>query len=203
MTVEIPAESYSSIEVKTSSADQETTDLKADRLTFVSTSGDITLDGITAADSVEMKLSSGDGSLSEVHTKNLTVDASSGDIVLFDSELPIITLSTSSGDIELNHVNGKATLESSSGRIDILQENLDNEYIISSSSGNVDLQLDNRPKALSVDFQSSSGEGEVNISNLNVETMTDHHVLASIGNEIPLIDVRTSSGGFDLGIMNE
>lgn len=146
-------------------------------LTINSSSGDVQVEGLKAKE-MELKLSSGD-----IHFKNV--------------QSPHINIRTSSGSVEGEKVKGDLSVGTSSGDIDLSKHSLNQNVDVHSSSGDIRIQASEEPSSLYVQFDSSSGEAEIDFP-MQFSSMDESHVKGTVGEGEHTVQVNTSSGDFEL-----
>ena len=133
-------------------------------------SGDVTGLKDLSNNNLKIKTSSGDVTLNQTNKVNVTT--SSGDINIDKTET--VKATTSSGEIEINTILGKATLQTSSGDVEITKIVLKEDSSIITSSGDVDIE--NNEGNCFVEVQTSSGDQRIKKSDrksdvvLNIKT---------------------------------
>lgn len=166
--------------------------LKAD-----SSSGAITAGGFAAAEA-QFRSSSGQITIEESDvTGTLQATSSSGRSTLEQVAARSYDLSSNSGRINASGLNGAVQARTSSGSINLEAEAISADWTLRSSSGSINVTLAQKPAALRVEYQGSSGSWSVP-SNWNLDSAGQrrNQLSAQIGSGGPLLSVTTSSGSF-------
>ncbi|MBM7663481.1 lia operon protein LiaG [Bacillus mesophilus] len=177
--IEVPDKHYKSIVLESSSGDIHVNQLTADELDTQSSSGDIHID------KVESK-------------QSFILESSSGSIEVLNSTAPSFTASASSGDISFREIHGNIAVNTSSGEIKLDNEKVAGDFIAEASSGDVTVNYKESPTSLLIDFEGSSGDGDVSLENVNYEEKADDLIVGKIGDGKYTVKVRVSSGDFKL-----
>jgi DUF4097 and DUF4098 domain-containing protein YvlB len=165
----VPADTE--IRVDNSTGDIDARDLSSDRLSFETTTGEISLRGITG--NLEIDTTTGEVTL-EDYRGRLDVQTTTGDVEVSDSEGPM-SIRTTTGRQELTNVRGDLTLRSTTGRIRLedvegqleirtttgSQEGdgvmLTADSTFEASTGSIEIDLENDIAALEFDLESTTG----------------------------------------------
>ena len=198
LELHIPRKEYNKINIHSSSGRIIVIDLQANKVELRASSGRIEISNVTAESEINLQTSSGRIEAINNTAKSLKARASSGRILINGQISEQISTSTSSGSIVLEDYEGDISAQASSGRITITNDLLVGDINVSTSSGRVEIDFKNAPTSALIDFQGSSGKGEVNIPVINFEEKSNNRVYGTIGTGEYEIKVRTSSGRFEL-----
>ncbi|MEP5612876.1 MAG: DUF4097 family beta strand repeat-containing protein [Cyclobacteriaceae bacterium] len=163
------------LDIENSSGDVFVTGLETEDSEIEATSGDITLERITA--NLEVETSSGDISINqlvgelelestsgdqEIYNTKGSIDsrASSGDLTISDFEGDIV-LEATSGDVDIRGGVGRVSVITSSGNIDGNGIGLTGDAYFKASSGNIEIDFENDLSELSFDLTATSGDLDV------------------------------------------
>ena len=136
--IELP-ECMSSIHIKTASGDLDMKQIIAEKIIAETASGDITINGLDAAD-IKVKSSSGDLDLSNITAVQFTASTMSGDLSSNSIDAKNLSLKSVSGDVDTRNLNSNILdLSSMSGDIDMMHVKT-GESKIRSTSGDVGLK---------------------------------------------------------------
>jgi lia operon protein LiaG len=149
-------------------------------------------------DSIQIDTSSGDILIQDLKAKETLFDTSSGDIIARNLFTEVNRFHSSSGEMELSNVTGDIQAESSSGDMIIDYVNANGNLDAKTSSGDVSVTYRNEPNSLAIDFQGSSGEGEVSLKAVSYEEKSENSIRGVIGEGFYKLKVETSSGDFSL-----
>lgn len=149
-------------------------------------------------DSIKIDISSGDILIQDLKAKETLFDTSSGDIVARNLYTEVNRFHSSSGEMELSNVTGDIEAESSSGDMIIDYVNANGNLDAKTSSGDVTVTYQNEPNSLAIDFEGSSGEGEVSLKAVSYEEKSENTIRGVIGSGFFNLKVETSSGDFSL-----
>ncbi|CAG9610798.1 DUF4097 family beta strand repeat-containing protein [Pseudoneobacillus rhizosphaerae] len=149
-------------------------------------------------DSIQIDTSSGDILIQDLKAKETIFDTSSGDIIARNMYTEVNRFHSSSGEMELSNVTGDIQAESSSGDMIIDYVNANGNLDAKTSSGDVSVTYRNEPNSLAIDFQGSSGEGEVSLKAVSYEEKSENSIRGVIGEGFYKLKVETSSGDFSL-----
>ncbi|TLS37964.1 DUF4097 family beta strand repeat-containing protein [Pseudalkalibacillus caeni] len=149
-------------------------------------------------ENITVDTSSGDIEVEDVEADGFHFSASSGDVTASNLKAASISIDTSSGDMVLNDLQGSLQGEASSGRIMLDTKKITDDIEFNTSSGNVEIESAVQPDALILEFDGSSGEGNVDLKGMDYKVKEEHEIRGSIGKNGPKLIVNTSSGDFDL-----
>jgi lia operon protein LiaG len=149
-------------------------------------------------DSIKIDTSSGDILIQDLKAKETIFETSSGDIIASNLYTEVNRFHSSSGEMELSNVTGDIEAESSSGDMIIDYLNANGNLDAKTSSGDVNVTYQDVPNSLAIDFQGSSGEGDVSLDGVNFEEKTENAIKGMIGSGHFKLKVVTSSGDFTL-----
>jgi lia operon protein LiaG len=149
-------------------------------------------------DSIQISTSSGDILIQDLKAKETLFDTSSGDIIARDLYTGVNRFHSSSGEVELSNVTGDIEAESSSGDMIIDFINANGNLDAKTSSGDVSITYQEEPNSLKIDFQGSSGEGEVSLEDVSFDEKSENSIRGVIGEGFYKLNVETSSGDFSL-----
>ncbi|MFB6469479.1 DUF4097 family beta strand repeat-containing protein [Cytobacillus sp. Hz8] len=194
----LPEKVYRSLKVKTSSGSNGIENLQAENIILKSSSGDIEARGSVSKYQFSFKSSSGEVSSENNQANEFVLQASSGSINAINQQGKQSTFHTSSGEINVSNGIGDLQADTSSGDIDINNDEVTGDLNASTSSGEVSVSYNENPNSLAVDFKGSSGEGNIGIKGLNYEEKSEHRIIGQLGSGEYKIQVRTSSGDFNL-----
>ena len=212
----LPSEVYQSVTATTSSGDITSNGITANKISFKSSSGDIStknnkIEEIYVVESssgdilsvndqsqqATLTSSSGDVSTSALDSLNTEVASQSGDIFLKKGSGNLL-LKSSSGDIHVKGDPEGIKVESKSGDISIESVELKDNVDISSSSGDVSLHYSKKPKSFKLTYQGNSGDGIVLLKGVKYDVKSENALSGQIGGGKHLIKVKTESGDFVL-----
>ncbi|WP_379970977.1 DUF4097 family beta strand repeat-containing protein [Ectobacillus sp. sgz5001026] len=141
--------------------------------------------------------SSGTLQIERLKFDNVQADTSSGNIEISDVTSSSMSLHSSSGNVNGKNVTGDIKSDVSSGNttftLSTLQQNMD----IHSSSGNVKVDLAQEPTTMRMDYEGSSGVGNVALS-MNYDIKSEKKIKGQMGDGKYIVKVRISSGDFSL-----
>lgn len=141
--------------------------------------------------------SSGTLQIERLQIDNVQADTSSGNLEISDVTSSSMSLHSSSGNVHGKNITGDIKSDVSSGNttftLNTLQQNMD----IHSSSGNVKVDLAQVPTTMRMDYEGSSGIGNVALP-MNYEIKSEKKIKGQIGDGKYMVKVRTSSGDFSL-----
>ncbi len=184
VTLYLPADTYASISIKTSSGEISCTDMRLDfgDASLSASSGDIKFSSPVSGNLTAVT-SSGDIEIANVTPHTLTVTASSGEIEIDHVHSAELSVHTSSGEVELRDVvaDEQLSVKTSSGEINLDRCDSD-EMVLSASSGNIRATL-LTPKL----FDADSDSGRINCPS------------PEVGGKCT---VRTSSGDIRLSVID-
>ncbi|WP_335873062.1 DUF4097 family beta strand repeat-containing protein [Bacillus sp. 2205SS5-2] len=192
----IPKKIYESLLVKTSSGEIELHLVKSKNIELKTSSGDIRVKDIEETEAIKLSASSGDMILTGGQARFTQLETSSGDIIMRKFGGSQLEASSSSGKIDICGYQGNLHVESSSGDINLLYDELTGHLKAKTSSGSVKLSYQIEPSSFNLDFKGSSGEADIHVKGIEYEKNTDHVVLGTKGAGDYSLQVRTSSGDF-------
>lgn len=199
LKIYVPARVFDEIETNGLSGDITAQRVMAGALSLTSQSGDIVMEDCAAREAVKVRSSSGDVKLTGVLGKGtVSARASSGDVVLSGLTAETVTISTRSGDIGVSDYRGALHAEAGSGDIRIRNDCLAADVEVRASSGDIMIAFEQEPESFAVNYQGSSGDGNVHIGGLTYKEKSDHRIIGQKGDGRYSIHVRTSSGDFVL-----
>jgi lia operon protein LiaG len=149
-------------------------------------------------DSIKIDTSSGDILIQDLKAKETIFETSSGDIIASNLYTEVNRFHSSSGEMELSNVTGDIEAKSSSGDMIIDYLNANGNLDAKTSSGDVNVTYQDEPNSLAIDFQGSSGEGDVSLDGVNFEEKSENAIRGMIGSGHFKLKVETSSGDFTL-----
>jgi lia operon protein LiaG len=149
-------------------------------------------------DSIKIETSSGDILTQDLKAKETIFETSSGDITAKNLYTEVNRFHSSSGEMELSNVTGDIEAESSSGDMIIDYVNANGNLDAKTSSGDVTVSYQNESNSLAIDFQGSSGEGDVSLDGVKYEEKSENSIRGVIGSGSFKLKVETSSGDFSL-----
>lgn len=221
VTFDIRVPSDTALRLETSSGDLEVGDgagIAVLRTVGVrSTSGEVTMMGLSGAEDVEVDTSAGDVTLQDITADRLAVSSTSGELVLTDLHVSNdAKVKTSAGDIQIEQLSaGSLIIDTSSGEVVVAELDAAGGVDLETTSGDVTLR---EMKAGSLTINTSSGavwveDGMVNGA-LDLEAISgditamsvhasSYNVVASAGGIVldgcggPL-NVRTVSGDVEI-----
>lgn len=197
LEVYVPEKMYEAINVNTSSGKITIEDVQAKDLEINASSGKIIVSNVIAENALQLQTSSGRIEALNNQATSLQAKASSGAITINEIQASSMTITTSSGKIEIINSVGEITAAASSGSISIDNKQLSGDITAATSSGRVEIQFKETP-SVTVDFKGSSGKGNVAIPEMVYEENKDNYIYGKVGSGDYTINVRTSSGGFQL-----
>ncbi len=198
LQLQIPKKEYDELKVRSSSGRIVMDDIQAKNVELRASSGRIEISNITAENEINLQTSSGRIEAKNNISNSFKARASSGRILINGQISDQIATSTSSGAIALENFEGDISASASSGRVTIINDQLVGDINVSTSSGRVEIDFRNAPTSAIIDFQGSSGRGEVNVRGIKYEEKSNNRVYGTLGAEEYEIKVRTSSGRFEL-----
>ncbi|HYK71662.1 MAG TPA: DUF4097 family beta strand repeat-containing protein [Pseudoneobacillus sp.] len=142
--------------------------------------------------------SSGDIELKDLNVKEISLKTSSGDMIIHNLASSENLFHTSSGEIQLTNIKGDLTAETSSGDIFIQSEKTYGDIKANTSSGDISIEFEENPKSLAINFNASSGDGEVSLDGVSYEEKSEHEIRGKIGSGEYELNAHTSSGDFYL-----
>ncbi|WP_281883533.1 DUF4097 family beta strand repeat-containing protein [Paenibacillus sp. YYML68] len=153
-------------------------------------------------ESIIVRTESGDMMLSELQAQAIELQTSSGDIEVEQFVAEKLSFRTNSGDVaiegaEASRVKG----ETSSGNVELELEQLTQDVELNTMSGNVSVMVEAEPASLSLDFEGSSGEGEVDWPSMShfERSENGNQLRGTVGDGAAKLKVRTKSGDFRFG----
>jgi lia operon protein LiaG len=149
-------------------------------------------------ESIQIDTSSGDILIQDLKAKETLFETSSGDIIARNLYTEVNRFHSSSGDMELSNVTGDIRAESSSGDMIIDFVHANGNIDAKTSSGDVSVTYQNEPNSIAIDFQGSSGEGDVSLDGVSFEEKSEHAIKGIIGSGHFKLKVETASGDFSL-----
>lgn len=139
--------------------------------------------------------SSGTLQIERLQIDNVQADTSSGNLEISDVTSSSMSLHSASGNVNGKNVTGDIKSDVSSGNttftLSTIQQNMD----IHSSSGNVKIDLAQVPMTMRMDYEGSSGKGNVALP-MNYEIKSENKIKGQMGDGKYIVKVRTSSGDF-------
>lgn len=139
--------------------------------------------------------SSGTLQIERLQIDNVEADTSSGNVEISDVTSSSMSLHSASGNVNGKNVTGDIKSDVSSGNttftLSTIQQNMD----IHSSSGNVKIDLAQVPTTMRMDYEGSSGKGNVALP-MNYEIKSEKKIKGQMGDGKYIVKVRTSSGDF-------
>ncbi|MFX3660766.1 MAG: DUF4097 family beta strand repeat-containing protein [Ectobacillus sp.] len=197
LDIRIPNAPYEAIRLLSSSGDIVGSSLEAKHIQAKASSGDIRLKHIKG-ETLIIHTSSGDIHTSNTAAKKIEMEAQSGDITSDTITADESHLSSSSGDIMLRTLQGKSAVTAQSGDISIKNKDIQHDITAETASGDIRLYSINEPPALTLDFSTSSGAGDINGRNWKYDKRTEKSIRGSINAGGPQLKVQTQSGDFRL-----
>lgn len=153
---------------------------------------------------IELVTGTGDVRMKDMSAKLVFLETSTGTVDVKNGTAQDITISTSTGDIRLSDSKGKMKLETDTGDISAtFSKKLEQDLDIDTSTGDVAVQLEELPKALRTELESSTGEVTARITGLQTDRQREHSFKAAYGTDGPLIQIQTSTGDIALTQKNE
>lgn len=178
LEVQVPKKEYKELIVRASSGDIQIKEVRGKELSFTTSSGDMDISNVTGV--------------------TISAEASSGKIVMKDTEATSLEYEASSGDISLENIRGDIDVITSSGKIELINEELSGNLVAEASSGDVKVSYKEMHDGLLIDFRASSGNGIVNLDGFSYEEKSENEIIGTKGNGKYMLNVRTSSGDFTL-----
>ncbi len=119
----------------------EELDLSLNSLSLKTTSGDIEINNNVTANNLTIDTKSGEIKTNNIKSNKTDIQSISGDLYLESLVSKDIYLHTISGEVEVNKIEGKLEIKTTSGDIEIDHFSIRNNSKITSISGDVDLNL--------------------------------------------------------------
>jgi len=185
-------------------------------LTIESKSGNITAEDIVTTDSITLEATSGNIKLEKANTRSFTgetnsgnvtveklttqeaeLEATSGNVKLTDFTAQELQIESNSGNITVDGDTASIDAKTTSGNIKLELEQLTKNSKLKSNSGNVKLSLDNAD-SLYVTHERNSGSSSISKSGFELHVQTNHKTEGSFGSGDVKLDVKTTSGNFQL-----
>jgi len=164
-------------------------------LNIEASSSDISIIGIKAAD-LKIKNISGDIRVEELVSEKIWIDSTSGDIALIDY-IGNIDIETTSGRISLldGELNEDIYIVSTSGDVLIEQEQA-SDMNIRSISGDLKIKL---PESAKFYLDAKTTSGDINISfPISISSSGRNDLEGKVGDSDEIITVKTTSGDIDI-----
>lgn len=178
--VKLPEKLFKSVTVQSSSGNIEVSKVVSEKIAIETTSGNQSLNELTAQSTMTSKTSSGNIKANDIQAETLDIMATSGNIEVEQLGCNDVILKASSGNIKFN------------------DDRLESNFDITTTSGNTELNFQENPDSASLDFKGTSGNLEVLIDGMLFEEKTEKMALGIVGDGENEITVRTSSGNFSL-----
>ena len=143
VTVYLPSISYNDLTIANDTGDINISSLNFKTVSITSSTGNLSLDKVSVAETSYFKASTGSVKLNEVTTKSLEVNTSTGNINLTKvTVLDNMKASASTGNVKMNNVlvAKKMTVKTSTGNIEAVDSDAES-LSIEASTGNVKLGL--------------------------------------------------------------
>lgn len=199
VVIQLPTRIYDQIRIDGKSSDFSVRQLLANRTQLAADSGDIEMETCSVNQELSVATSSGDIQVQDTLVKgHFHAHATSGDMRLEQVTAEEIRLRTHSGDIRVTEFRGGLDAMVNSGDLDIDSDLLSGDLNLESRSGDVQITFRTEPESLSLDYHSSSGDGDVRIAGLTYDKKSEHRIIGQKGDGTPSIRVRTRSGDFSL-----
>ncbi|WP_108670453.1 DUF4097 family beta strand repeat-containing protein [Peribacillus acanthi] len=198
LEVTIPKRVYDQLMITTVSGDVTITELESKMIEITSISGDLSIDNVKIMDSLLSKTTSGDINVNQLETNGGLLKSTSGDIKARELHAKKWEFESTSGDILLEEMYGEGLADTVSGDIRLKQETIDQNITVESTSGDVKMEISDTPKSLEIDFDSTSGDGTVEMEGISFSEKSESRIVGKIGNGEVLLKVRTTSGDFDI-----
>nr|WP_295971848.1 DUF4097 family beta strand repeat-containing protein [uncultured Bacillus sp.] len=198
LEVRLPEKMYEMIDVDLTSGDIMLDHITADKITLNTSSGDIETADSEAVKSFSVHSLSGDLTMKNIKAENLQIDLISGDSDIQNAATNAAVLSSTSGDIQMNQVDGQIEASTMAGDIALMKEEMNSNMKIEATSGDVDIRFKKKPQSLSLKYNSASGEANVQLDGMVFDEKSEHSIIGKIGNGQYSLDVRTASGDFTI-----
>ena len=198
LDVRIPAKIYEQLEIRTSSGKLTVKNIEAKKANVQSSSGTIDVSNVNVESDLKITSSSGSINVLNSGANTLYATTSSGSISLNQLNTMNTNITSSSGRVQAESVNGDMTATTSSGAVTIESDQVTGDMVVATSSGRVNVSFKETPQSLAISFRTSSGKAKVNLDGVSYERKDKTEVVGKIGTGNYRIDVTTSSGGFQL-----
>ena len=136
--------------------------------------------------------------MSSIQGESITLQSKIGNIDVSNFKAKTFTFETKDGSVTL--VNGETPLtgNTASGSIHVSLKRMLQSVDLQSNDGFIAVNLDERPKALAIDFESKVGKGTVDLPNFSFEENKRNLIKGGYGGEGIILKVRTKTGSFSL-----
>ena len=224
VTIYLPAKAYQSLTAKTTSGDIETEsrlsilqgvilmvttgDIEwqgsAESLFAKATTGEISLENVTVAETITVETTTGDINLTRVTGSSLDAHAGTGDVELVDSSITgQITAEVTTGEMTLTRVTcDELDTQTTSGRIELTDTTATGHIRAKTNSGAIRLV---RADAATLSIKTTSGSvtGSLRTPKVFYTHTTSGSVDVPRSTEGGLCEVETTSGSIRLTIEND
>ncbi|WP_127590270.1 DUF4097 family beta strand repeat-containing protein [Paenibacillus lautus] len=199
LSVELPERQWAAAKIESGSGDIEIGNMHGDAVTVKAGSGNIHVQEVNAG-SLTVHTGSGDIEAMEIEAESFTLESGSGNIEAERYHSTTVNFQNGSGDVELKDGESAVQGKTGSGNIQLEAERLIYDTDLQAGSGNVTVDLVQEPSSLEVDFQGSSGEGNIEWSGIRYEEKDEDEsrLKGTFGNGDVALKVRTGSGNFTL-----
>ncbi|UNK16096.1 DUF4097 domain-containing protein [Paenibacillus sp. N3/727] len=199
LTVELPEKQWASAGIESGSGDIEIAQMQGDSVIIKASSGDVKVQQVRA-DEITVHTGSGDIKAEEIDAESIALESGSGDISAERYKASMLNFQSGSGDVELKDGESGIQGKTGSGNIRLDADQLIHDAELRSSSGRVTVDLVKEPSSLKVDFEGSSGKGDMQWDGMRYETndKDKNQLKGTFGSGGVVLKVRTSSGDFTL-----
>ncbi|HAZ36325.1 MAG TPA: hypothetical protein DEF85_11015 [Clostridiaceae bacterium] len=162
-------------------------------LTIESSSGDISIKDIANLDKVVIKTKSGDMNIYNLKAASLEAYATSGSFGGKDITVETASINASSGDINIENLNGDLSGVVSSGDISVANPEFNHDMDLTASSGDAEVTI---PKSSEFYIDAAASSGEITCEFPAVVEGKSHGntLRGVVGNPKNKINIKTSSG---------
>lgn len=198
LNLKLPKKIYELIHINLSSGNMDLNEIQAKEVALNTSSGNINVEKSEIEKTLSINSLSGNLMLQNLKAEKLDVDLESGNSSIKQAETKSVMLSSKSGDVQMNDVNGDIGVVVSSANTKIINNEMNSDIKIKSSSGGVDIHFQKQPQSLNLNYDGVSGKGTVQLDGMLYEEKSDHHLKGIIGKGERLLEVMTTSGDFNL-----
>lgn len=199
LSVELPEKQWAAANIESGSGEIEIGSIRGDEVTVKAGSGNVTVQHVNAGE-LTVKTGSGNIEAEEIEAESVSLVSGSGQISADRYHATQLDFQNGSGNVELKDGESALQGKTGSGNIRVDMERLIHDADLRTGSGNVSIDLDEEPTSLEVDFQGSSGEGNIQLDGMRYEVKDEDRgrLKGTLGSGEFLLKVRTGSGNFKL-----
>ncbi|OAJ74079.1 hypothetical protein AYJ08_10650 [Brevibacillus sp. SKDU10] len=170
-----------------------------EKMKLSSTSGNITAGDVLTQEFVA-STTSGDIEIKQLESEKNDIQVTSGNVEISRLVATYSTFESTSGDIDIQEANGEIKANSTSGNIDVYTAEVAHNLTLEASSGNIEIVTTKQPTDTRFVAKTSSGEIQTNLEGFRFNSISNHNVEATNGQEIKrTVHIQTTSG--DIGFM--